>query len=118
MKILKNIAIILFVTILSFGYSKFKVQSFDSNANQFSILLGYIMQAPITIPYLLVTIMGLFYLGKLPFFKGVQMSDRPFVDKRKKSTGKEILATIVFGIITFSLMIGFAVIIDKLVLQY
>ncbi len=60
----------------------------------------------------------LYFIGKLPFFRGVQVGTKggvveEFLGMRKKSTGKEVLSTVVFGLILMALVVGFFIIMFK-----
>jgi len=111
MKRLKKIAIIACIVILIILYEIFQYNATKSNSEGLSVTGNFMKEVPLSIPYVIISVSLLYFLGKLSFFKGIQIQQKEFFVKQKKSTTKEIIATIVFGLIVIALMIGFIAII-------
>jgi hypothetical protein len=140
--------IIIWIILIIFVLFKFFISK--GNGKALNETYSFMKKVPWSVPYVITSILILYFLGRLPFFKGVQLRDKPVdinenrknegiiidenmskepvslgkealwqlkreiivrsVSERRKSTGKEIFATIVYGLIFFAFIIGFFVV--------
>ncbi len=111
-KLKRTFLIIIFV-IAFILYEITQYNSQKNNYDELEKLSGEMKKNPISIVYVIVVIMTLYFIGKLKFFEGVQIGKNDPFDRDRKSKGKEIIATIVFGLIFIIFVIGFFVIMLK-----
>ncbi len=114
LKKFKNTFSIIGVMILVILY---EVQQYYSRKTVYTELTNVsegLKKTPIVgIVYLVVAIATLYFIGNRPFFRGMQIQQQNlFIEKQRKSTGKEVLATIVFGLILFAFIAGFFIIVS------
>ncbi len=113
MRKVKNILILIGLAILFVLYEMWSWSAQESNSKQLGIIWEEMKKTPISIAYVILTIVILYFIGKLRFFEGMQIGKNDPFDRDRKSKGKEILSTIVFGLILFAFIIGFFVIMLK-----
>ena len=110
-KFIKNKVSIIFTTLFVLGYILLQFDTYHNVAPRALGNLGNSMkQVPWSFVYVIICIIILYFTGRIPFFKGMQIGkNSPFL-KDKKSTKHEIFATIAFGIIVILMTIGFFII--------
>ena len=111
MKRIKEITIGILIIIGFLIYEIYKwFFAIPSNFKALNSLSGVMLKVPISILYVFISIMILYFISKFSFFKGIQIKGNNFGVRAKKSTLKEIFATIIYGLLVMSFGIGLIII--------